>query len=107
MRCLKWLALLAPLLLGSADLHAATRLCVQVHTDESGDGLQRLVENELAHHPSHVAVKERCDSNLLVELFAVGGVRYLTARINREVPVRYSFRGARDLGDKLSEALRL
>lgn len=95
------------LLLGpGAARGETTRVCVTVHAAaEELAGLQRLVAAELAHHPTHEPVTAGCESNLLVELFQVQQRRYLTARIDQEVPVRHELDTAAELGTKLSEAL--
>src|SRR5262249_2112096 len=85
---------------------AATPLCLEVHDDAEAEGVRKLVEDELAHHPSHRVVTEDCSSRLVVELFTVGNVRYLTARVNHEVPVRFTVKTTRDIEERLTEALR-
>lgn len=105
LRWARWAALLVALCL-AAPAGAATRLCLGVRGDEA-EALRRLVESELQHHRTHQLVRERCETRLSVEQFTVAGVRYLTARVNQEVPVRYSFRGGRELEERVREALRL
>jgi hypothetical protein len=83
----------------------ATRLCLETRADSEPAAFARLVQNELAHHPTHALVQEGCESKLLVELFSVAGVRYLTARVGQEVPVRFAIKSPRDLEDKLSDAI--
>ena len=57
---------------------AAIPLCVEVRGPASElPGLRKLVKNELARHPSHATVVTDCRSSLDVELFDVGGARYL------------------------------
>jgi hypothetical protein len=102
MRC----ALVIAIVLGAGAARAATPLCLAVSADADLPGFRALVEEELAHHPSHRLVAANCPSRLAVELFTVAGTRYLTARINQEVPVRFAIRAPRELDDKLSEALR-
>jgi hypothetical protein len=87
---------------------AAIPLCVEVRAP-AGDlpGLRKLVQNELARHPSHEVVPSDCRSSLDVELFEAGGARYLTAQLEHEVPVRYVVREPAELGDRVSDALRL
>jgi hypothetical protein len=98
--CFLAIALLAP------AAQAAIPLCVEVRADGDDASFRKLVDDELAHHPSHHVVTTGCLSGLAVELFTVAGARYLTARVNQEVPVRFAVRSARELEDKLSEALR-
>jgi hypothetical protein len=99
-------ALVIALVLAAGAARAATPLCLAVSADADLAGFRALVEEELAHHPSHRLVQAGCASQLVVELFTVAGTRYLTARINQEVPVRFALKGPRDLDEKLSEALR-
>jgi hypothetical protein len=99
-------ALLIVVALRSFAASAATPLCIEVRADADADGVRKLVEDELQHHPSHHLVAAGCASQLTVELFTVAGTRYLTARVNQEVPVRFAVKGARELDDKLTEALR-
>lgn len=101
------LVLVAVLLAGLSAARAQTPLCIAVRSDEEAAGLRRLVESGLAHHRSHRLVSEGCAGTLLVDLFRAGGVRYLTARIDDQVPVRYVTKGPGDLPERLSEALRL
>ena len=93
-------------LAAAATARAATPLCLDIHADADADAFRKLVEDELAHHPTHRLVKTGCASQLAVELFTLGGTRYLTARVNQEVPVRFEIKTAHELDDKLSEALR-
>jgi hypothetical protein len=84
----------------------ATRLCVKIAADaQDRDGLHKLVLDELAHHPSHQVVDQDCQSLLSVDLFELRKKRYLTARINREVPVRYDVGDASELSEKVSQAI--
>jgi biopolymer transport protein ExbD len=55
--------------------------------------------------PSHQVVTKDCQSLLSVDLFELRKKRYLTARINREVPVRYDVGDSAELGEKVSEAI--
>ena len=98
-------ALLA-ITLVSAAAHAATPLCLEVRADSDADGFRKLVDDELRHHPSHQVVTEGCASRLAIELFSVAGARYLTVRINQEVPVRFAIKTPHDLEERLSEAVR-
>jgi len=81
------------LLLLSIQAQARTPTCVEV-IGAKGDAaeLRRLVESELDRHRSHRAVREGCGSYLRVELIEIdpvdGGGRFLTARINEQVPQR-------------------
>jgi len=99
-------ALVMVIALAGSAARAAVPLCVEVHADSDEPAFQKLVADELRHHPTHQVVSEGCRSRLVVELFTVAGVRYLTARVDREVPVRFAVKSAHEVDDKLSEALR-
>ena len=99
-----WLVIAVALL--SATARAATPLCLEVRADTDAAGVRKLVEDELGHHPTHHLVTAGCVSQLVVELFTAAGTRYLTARVNQEVPVRFAIKGPHELDEKLSEALR-
>jgi hypothetical protein len=101
-------ALAIALTLLSSTARATVPLCLEVRADADAAGLEKLTVDELAHHPSHhlVARGAPCDSRLTVELFSVAGARYLTARVNQEVPVRFAVKSARELEERLGEALR-
>jgi len=91
----------------SARAGATVPMCLEVHADNADEvGLRKLVLEQLAHHPTHQVVEEGCASRLSVELFAVAGARYLTVRANREVPIRFGVKTARDIDEKIGEALR-
>jgi hypothetical protein len=100
------LALVIALALGPVTARAATPLCLEVRADADAAGVRKLVEDELMHHPTHRLVAAGCASQLAVELFSVAGTRYLTARVNQEVPVRFAVKGARELEERLADALR-
>jgi len=101
--------LLVPAVLCLAvQARAEVSVCLEVKAGEAeADGLRRLVEEELGHYPSHRLVESDCRSRLLVEVFEAAGVTYLTARIDQEVPVRYTIDEDGDLADRLSEGLSL
>jgi hypothetical protein len=100
--------MLAAFMLVPTVARATVPLCLEVHADADAAGLTKLATDELAHHTSHrlVGAGVACDSRLMIELFSVGGTRYLTARVNQEVPVRFALKSPHDLEDKLGEALR-
>src|SRR5581483_2451850 len=100
------LATVTLLALAHAPARAATPLCLDARADADAENFRKLVEDELAHHPSHQLVATGCASRLTVELFSVAGGRYLTARVNQEVPVRFSIKAPHDVEEKLSEGLR-
>jgi hypothetical protein len=101
-------AILIALVLVPLAAHATVPLCLEVRADADVAGLEKLTVDQLAHHQSHrlVARGAACESRLTVELFSVAGARYLTARINQEVPVRFVVKGPREIEDKLAEGLR-
>ncbi len=92
------LAVAAALWLVAGHAEARIATCVEV-IGGAGDGaeLLRLVESELDRHPSHQAVRQGCTSYLRIELIQIdpidGGGRYLTARINEQVPERVRIDG--------------
>lgn len=90
------------------ETYASVDLCVDVKADAPLlNGLRKLVFEEIGHHPTHRVVEDDCRSRLYVELFETAGVLYLTARIDREVPVRYALKENGDLADRLTEGLSL
>lgn len=101
------MVLCATMVLFVGPAEAAIDLCVRVTAAEGRlPGLRKLVNDELGHHPSHKVVKSGCRSVLQVELFEVAGASFLTARVNREVPVRQTIKRKEELGEKVREALR-
>lgn len=104
---MKTLAFACALLFAGAA-HAETLLCLALKAPEKEQaGFEKLVREVVGHHPSHRLVNEGCASRLQLELFDLSGVRYLTARINQEVPVRFPVKDDDELADKLSTALSL
>ncbi|MCA9633766.1 MAG: hypothetical protein KC766_39210 [Myxococcales bacterium] len=94
-RRLLWLAMLFALATwlapDVADAQVAT--CVEVNSgSEDSSSLTRLVENELARHPSHKLSKGECETTLRIEVIEVattmGGGIFLTGRVDGEVPDR-------------------
>lgn len=86
---------------------AAVDVCVRVNAEEGRlAGLRKLVRDELGHHPTHRQVERGCRSLLQVELFDVDRVWFLTARINKEVPIRFAVKRKEELGQRVREALR-
>ncbi|MCA9545103.1 MAG: hypothetical protein KC613_11955 [Myxococcales bacterium] len=95
------LALLAP----SLGWASPTDTCVQVRTDVAdAEQLKKLVTVELDRHSTHKAVESNCLSYLRVELIEVAGVRYVTGRINTQVPHRERVEGD-DLAAAVEETL--
>jgi hypothetical protein len=90
----------------AATARAETKLCLDVRADSDTAGLRKLAEAELGHHPTHHLVVEDCASHLSIELFSAAGARYLTLRINQEVPVRFTVKTPHEIEEKLSEGLR-
>jgi hypothetical protein len=80
--------LLASLPARSAWSGERTDTCVEVDAPSDREALRTLIESELDRHPSHHAVREGCVSYLRIELIELEGERFLTARINEQVPER-------------------
>jgi hypothetical protein len=83
--------LLAWLLLAALPAHAQSGLDTCVHVTSStaeAAGLDRLVRSELDRHPTHRASAPPCAQQLYVEMFALEGELYLTARLSGHVPHR-------------------
>ncbi len=80
--------LLASLPARSAWSRERTDTCVDVAASSDREALRTLVESELDRHPSHHAVRDGCVSYLRVELIELDRERFLTARINEQVPER-------------------
>jgi hypothetical protein len=84
--------------------------CVSVDGPASDSGaLERLVTTEVDRHPSHRATGEPCDTHLRVELIEVQGDRFLTGRLDGEVPQRVPVEGkdGRALASAVGELLRI
>jgi hypothetical protein len=72
-----------------AYAQSATTLCTTLEGGGAEQaGLQRLLESEVARHPSHRAVVAECESVLRVELIRVGKRSYLNAQLGEQVPHR-------------------
>jgi hypothetical protein len=99
------LLFIAALLVATPAL-AVTPLCVEARSDVDEAGFRKLIDSELGHQPSHRVVPADCESLLVAELFTVGKVRYLTVRVNQEVPVRFVVRTMGELAERLSDAVR-
>lgn len=104
-------AIFAGLLLASLPAlptQAQVPLCLQLRADSDEQaGLEKLVRSEIGHHPTHRLVETGCRSTLAVELFRAGKQRYLTARIDQEIPVRFELGLDEALPDKLGQAISL
>jgi len=86
---------------------AAVPLCVEVKAEPAEiEGLRKLVLSEIARFRSHRVVPDGCRSQITVEIFKAGTVRYLTARIGEEVPARYAVDKDAELPEKLTTALK-
>lgn len=89
-----------------ARARAAVALCVDVKAGLAEQaGFEKLLRSELGRHPSHRVVATGCDSHLQAELFWLGKARYLTLRIDQEVPLRYALQSERDLDARLAEGV--
>lgn len=92
--------------LGIALARTPTDLCVEVSTSlGEEESLRKLVLDELRHHPSHKLAGQGCLSTLYMDMFELNGVIYLTARINREVPIRHQIKDPKDMSHKLRDAI--
>jgi hypothetical protein len=103
---------LAPLALAglffAREAAAEIPLCVEVSAPEAEiQSFRKLVNLEVDRHPSHRAVKEGCRSRLTVDLFDAGGTRFLTAQIDREVPMRFVIKDPVEVAPRIEEAIRL
>ncbi|MCK5800779.1 MAG: hypothetical protein KAI47_26510 [Deltaproteobacteria bacterium] len=99
-------SLLLCLEMSTSPAQGAVKLCVEIKASKSEKAnIEKLVASELAHHPDHRVAKRDCESTLKVDFFTADGVRYLTVRINREIPVRFTYRTPSDLHQKISEAI--
>lgn len=89
-----------------APARAEVRLCLEVKSDrDDRAAFEKLVRSEIARHTSHRLSDGACESRLLAELFYVGGVRYLTLRIDSEIPVRYTLKDDGELEPRLADGL--
>jgi hypothetical protein len=96
------------ILLGARAALAEVPVCVEVAAPAAElEGVRKLVRTELDRHPSHRVAFADCRSHLRVELFEAAGARYLTAQIDREVPVRYVIKDPLELGARLTDAVSL
>jgi hypothetical protein len=101
----KWLLLLGLLLLPLCA-QAKTKICLQIKApDKQMKNFEKLVRAELAHHPTHEVVADKCQSMLVLEIFEMKKTWFLTARVNQEVPVRHSFKKMEELEHKLKDAI--
>lgn len=92
----------------ASELFAAVDLCVATNAEgPDAKGFEKLVLSEIGRHPSHRVVSEGCAARFVAELFAVDGKRFLTARIDREVPVRYEIADDKELEPRIAEAVSL
>lgn len=96
------LALLSPL------AQAQIPLCLEVNASQDGqDDFAKLVQDEIGHHPTHKLVEAGCRTRLTVDLYSAQGSLYLTARVNREIPVRFIIRDKGELEPRLKRAISL
>src|SRR5688500_13291762 len=81
-----------------------TSTCVEVIGPEA-EAVRRLVISELDRHPTHRAADDGCVSFLRVELSQVGDARYVTGRVNTQVPHREP--ASDDLAEAIAQMLRI
>jgi hypothetical protein len=105
-RCLLIAFAAAIALAWAGSARAAVSLCLEVKAAPSEvAAFDKLVRSELMRHPSHVLSNTACDSRLLVELFQLGKSRFLTVRIDGEIPLRYSLATEQELETRLTEGV--
>lgn len=91
----------------AAEAEAAIRICAAVEAPKAErSALEKLLADQLARHRSHQLVESDCESKLAVQLFTLAGQRYLTLRIDRALPVRYTVADGKTLARNLAEGLR-
>jgi hypothetical protein len=107
-----WLRWAAALLVAFAVLakaetaRAEVLICLDVKSDRDDQAaFEKLVRSELARHPSHRASASGCESRLSVELFHLGNTRYLTVRIDGEIPMRYPVASDAELENRLGDGV--
>ena len=85
---------------------AQMRTCVRVEAGKTDpQALTKLVKSELDRHATHRAADEDCQGNLTVELLDLGGgERWVTGRINTQVPFREKV-GADGIGPAVQRLL--
>ncbi len=89
----KGLAALSLVLLAAPAASAqGVPTCVQVRATAlpraERQALEQLVRNEVLRHRTHQPVAHNCATHLRVELLELDGRRYLTGRVDLQVPVR-------------------
>jgi hypothetical protein len=85
---------------------AEVALCLEVKSDrDDGPAFEKLVRSELGRHRSHRLSASACDSRLSAELFHLGGTRYLTVRVEGEIPIRYQVSSDAELDARLVDAV--
>lgn len=101
------LAVSLAVLLAAGHAAASLPTCVRVVAAEQYvAGLRRLVETELARHPTHRLAERDCSAKLTVELVSVGDEHVLTARVDGEVPYRTGAEKGK-LAAAIEQALRV
>ena len=91
---------------GVARAQGPTNTCVEVAGAQADEvDLKRLVMTEVDRHATHRAVETDCSSYLRVELLQIGTSRYLTGRINTQVPHREQVEG--DMAQAVERMLRV
>jgi hypothetical protein len=96
-------AVVGATLWGGAATASPTETCVKVHAATDVEALRKLVAVELDRHPTHRSTEGACQSHLRVELLTIGSERYVTVRINSQVPHREQVR--EDLATAVADAL--
>ena len=90
-----WLAVIAMMPLGAraqGPAPARTPTCIEIVGEGDRVALERLIRSEIDRHTTHQAADSDCASFLRVELIeldaAMGGGRFVTGRMNAQVPHR-------------------
>lgn len=103
------LAFVAAISLGrAARAESRATTCVKVESERAdARDLERLVRAEVERHPTHAVADAGCATHLVVELVEVAGERFLTGRLDGQVPHRLAIDKARGVGQAVEELVRV
>ncbi|HVW23883.1 MAG TPA: hypothetical protein VHC69_00840 [Polyangiaceae bacterium] len=110
LRLLAIAVLLVACVARSATAAGQVTTCIAVEAaPEDRDALARLVDSEVSRHPSHRVSHDGCETHLHVELLDVRGDRFLTGRLDGEIPQRVPVEGksGRALESAVTELVRV
>ncbi len=100
--------LFATCLIVSGLASAEVTLCLKAQSDRDDTaGLTSLIRSEVARHPSHRIVEQRCEQTLTADLFHAGTTRYLSLGIAGQVPERQSVPDGSPLDGAVTHAVSL